>query len=201
MDKKADDAMDNMKEKIARHSRKLFDERGYHGAALRDVCELAGCKMPTIYYHYGNKENLFDEAVRVAFEGLVARLWAQLPEKASHKDYYVEMAKQKKRLSEDERIIYRLALKTWLGFDGNSASRQKLMEWEESAYRKTWESCADIVGSIQWAKFIARSVTEIIQRIVLFDDEVADGEIEEEIGMIFDVAARANINNNNENKK
>jgi AcrR family transcriptional regulator len=183
-----------MKEKIAHYARKLFDEHGYHGAALRDVCNLAGCKMPTIYYYYENKENLFDEVVRVAFEELVARLWSRLPEKAPHKDYYIEMVKQKKHLSEDERIIYRLALKTWLGFESSGRSRQKLLEWEDTTYRKTWETCADLVGSVQWAKFIARSVTELIQRIILLDDEISDGEIEEEIGMIFAVATHANIN-------
>jgi len=64
--------MKKMKEKIAYYARKLFDEHGYHGAALRDVCKLAGCKMPTIYYYFENNEKLFDEAVRVAFEELVA---------------------------------------------------------------------------------------------------------------------------------
>ncbi|MDR0286765.1 MAG: TetR/AcrR family transcriptional regulator [Clostridiales bacterium] len=180
----------DMKETIANHARKLFDEHGYHGASLRDVCELSGCKMPTIYYHYQNKENLFDEVVLKAFEELVARLWEQLPDgsQTPHKEYFIEMVKQKKRISEDERIIYRLALKTWLGFEGCDASRQKLIEWEDFAYRKTWESCADVIGSEKWAKFIARSVTGIIQRIILLNEDVSDSEIEEEIGMIFDVA-------------
>ncbi|MDR0293594.1 MAG: TetR/AcrR family transcriptional regulator [Oscillospiraceae bacterium] len=185
--------MKTIKDKIAYHSRRLFDEHGYHGAALREVCKLAGCKMPTVYYHYKNKENLFDEAVRAAFEELVARLWAQLPKEVSGKEYYIAMVKQKKHLSEDERIIYRLALKTWLGFESCGGSRQKLREWEELAYRKTLENCAGIAGSVQWAKFIARSVTGIIQRIILMDDDIPDSEIEEEISMIFDVATHSNI--------
>ena len=161
--------MNEMKEKIAHHARKLFDEHGYHGAALRDVCKLAGCKMPTIYYYYENKEKLFDEVVRVSFEDLVSQLWEQLPEEAPYREHCIAMVKQKKQLTENERTIYRLALKTWLGFESCSQSRQKLMEWEQDTYQRTWINCKNIVGSAQWAKFIARSITEMIQSIIILD--------------------------------
>lgn len=116
--------MEPMKEKIAYHARRLFDIHGFHGTALRDICKLAGCKMPTIYYYYENKEKLFDEVVRVAFEELVARLWTQLPKDISHIEYNIQKVIQKKHLSEDERIIYRLAIKTWLRCDGFDECRK-----------------------------------------------------------------------------
>lgn len=184
--------MEPMKEKIAYHARRLFDEHGFHGTALRDVCKLAGCKMPTIYYYYENKERLFDEVVRVAFEELVARLWAQLPKDLSYIDYNIQKVIQKKHLTEDERIIYRLAMKTWLRCDGCEESRKKLMEWEQSAYQKACAEYAPIVVSEQWAKFIARSITEIIQRIILLQEDIPDDEIAEEIKMIFEVATHSN---------
>lgn len=184
--------MELMKEKIAYHARRLFDEHGFHGTALRDVCKLAGCKMPTIYYYYENKEKLFDEVVRVPFEELVARLWAQLPKDLSYREYNIQKVIQKKHLSEDERIIYRLAMKTWLRCDGCEVSREKLIEWEQKTYQIAWEAYSSFVGSVQWAKFIARSITGIIQRIILLEEDIPDSEIKEEINMIFDVATYSN---------
>ena len=183
--------MELMKDKIAYCSRRLFDEHGYHGTALRDVCKLAGCKMPTIYYYYESKEKLFDEVVRAAFEELVARLWTQLPENVPYKDYCTAMVIQKKNLSEEERIIYRLAMKTWLGFDGCGETRRRLMDWAQNTSELNWEKCADIVASKQWAKFICRSVTNLIQLIILTDEEISDDEIRGEVSMIFDVAAHS----------
>jgi len=183
--------MDDMKEKIAYHSRRLFDKHGFHGAALRDVCKLAGCKMPTIYYYYENKDNLYDQVVRVAFEELVPRLWERLPKDVSYQDYNTQMVIQKKYLSEEERIIYRLAMKTWLGFDGCEISRRRLMDWAQATYEHSWKMYADIVASKQWAKFISRSVTSLIQLIILAEEDISDDEICEEIAMIFDVATHS----------
>jgi AcrR family transcriptional regulator len=184
--------MDNMKEKIAGCSRRLFDKHGFHGTSLRDICGKAGCKMPTIYYYFGNKENLFDEAVRVAFEELVKKLWARLPDNVPGREYKTLMVIQKKHLSKDERIIYRLAMKTWLGFDGCEKSRQKLMDWARLSYEKNWKEYADMLVSKQWAKFISHSVTGLIQRIILTEEDISDDEIREEINMIFDVATHSN---------
>ncbi|MBB2183469.1 hypothetical protein H0486_11320 [Lachnospiraceae bacterium MD1] len=130
----------------------------------------------------------------MAFEDLVARLWTQLPKDVSYIEYNIHKVIQKKHLTEDERIIYRLAMKTWLRCEGCEECRKKLMEWEQRAYHKAWEEYASIVGSVQWAKFIARSITEMIQRIVLLEEDIPDNEIREEINMIFDVATYSNKN-------
>lgn len=186
--------MEPMKDRISYFARKLFEERGYHGTALRDICELAGCKMPTIYYYFENKEKLFDEVVRVAFEKLVERLWSQLPKDLSYREYNIKKVIQKKHLTEDEKRIYRLAMRTWLKCDGTEDSRKKLMEWEQMAYKKAYDEYALVVGSLMWAKFIARAITEMIQRIILLDEDIPDSEIAEEINMIFEVATHSNKN-------
>ena len=182
------DNMDDMKDKIAHHSRKLFDIHGYHGAALRDICELAGCKMPTIYYYYENKEKLFDQVVREAFQELVPKLWSRLPQDVSYQEYDTQMVIQKKYLSEEERIIYRLAMKTWLGVDGCAETRRKLIDWGNDIFINNWNRLNGIVISEQWSKFISRSITEMIQRIILMEEDIPDNEIYEVINMIYDVA-------------
>ncbi len=51
--------------RILREATRLFAERGYGGASVREIVESAGVTKPVLYYHYGNKEGLFLEAVRL----------------------------------------------------------------------------------------------------------------------------------------
>lgn len=43
---------------------KLFSERGFSNVSIRDICEAAGVTPPTIYHHFGNKNQLFQEVTR-----------------------------------------------------------------------------------------------------------------------------------------
>lgn len=41
----------------------LFAERGYSATSVREVVEAAGCKKPTLYYYFQNKEHLYLELI------------------------------------------------------------------------------------------------------------------------------------------
>lgn len=151
--------------------------------------------MPTVYYYFTNKELLFDKIVRENFECLVERLEKELTEGLPIKESYIQRVINKKTLSQDEKLIYRLALKTWLGFEGCEFSRQKLVEWEQAAYEKMYKKCMKEINSITWAKFFTRSFTNIIQRMMLLEEDISDDEIREEISMIYEVAAQQKNNN------
>ena len=62
-------------------------------------------------------------------------------------------------------------------------------------YEKTYKKCMSEIKSIMWAKFFARSFTNIIQRIMLLEEDIPDDEIREEINMIFEVAMNQKNNN------
>ena len=47
---------------------KLFAERGYAGASVRDVAAAAGVKPATIYAHYPSKEHVLAELCRIGHE-------------------------------------------------------------------------------------------------------------------------------------
>jgi AcrR family transcriptional regulator len=47
---------------------KLFAERGYAGASVRDVAAAAGVKPATIYAHYPSKEHILAELCRIGHE-------------------------------------------------------------------------------------------------------------------------------------
>jgi AcrR family transcriptional regulator len=47
---------------------RVFVERGFHGAAVREIAREAGFTNPVLYYHFGGKEELYDAVIRIAFE-------------------------------------------------------------------------------------------------------------------------------------
>jgi TetR/AcrR family acrAB operon transcriptional repressor len=47
---------------------RVFVERGFHGAAVREIAREAGFTNPVLYYHFGGKEELYDAVIRAAFE-------------------------------------------------------------------------------------------------------------------------------------
>jgi TetR/AcrR family acrAB operon transcriptional repressor len=54
---------------------KLFGQRGYSGTTLRLIAQEAGCSRGPIYWHFANKEELFEEILaysQVPLEQLVA---------------------------------------------------------------------------------------------------------------------------------
>ena len=52
------------KEAIRNAAAELFAEKGFTATSTREICERAGITKPVLYYHFGNKEQLYEELVR-----------------------------------------------------------------------------------------------------------------------------------------
>ena len=52
--------MSTTREKILDVSLELFSQRGYSAVSIRDICKRVGIKESSIYYHFENKQNIFD---------------------------------------------------------------------------------------------------------------------------------------------
>ncbi len=48
----------------------LFAEHGYDGVSIRDITGLAGVRLAMASYHFGSKENLFDQVIARRAEAL-----------------------------------------------------------------------------------------------------------------------------------
>ena len=42
----------------------LFFAHGYHGVSIRDIVQACGLSNAALYYHFGNKQNLYAEVIR-----------------------------------------------------------------------------------------------------------------------------------------
>jgi TetR/AcrR family transcriptional regulator len=55
------------KEAIRDAAAELFAEKGFAATSTREICQRAGITKPVLYYHFGNKEQLYEELVLDTF--------------------------------------------------------------------------------------------------------------------------------------
>lgn len=65
---------DSMKGKILASARKLFGEYGFHGTTTRMIAKDVGIDISTLYYHWGEKGDLYEAVVWDINEGLRLKL-------------------------------------------------------------------------------------------------------------------------------
>jgi len=53
----------NMRKRILIEAKELFRKKGYASVSINDIVKTVGITKPTLYYYYGDKENLFTQVV------------------------------------------------------------------------------------------------------------------------------------------
>lgn len=48
---------------------RLFQQKGYRGVSVNELCQRSGLSKPTLYYYFGDKENLFVQVLRHKLHG------------------------------------------------------------------------------------------------------------------------------------
>ena len=62
------------RDRLLEAAARVFAERGYRGATMREIADRAGANLASANYHFGSKLDLYREVVSVQFERLEARL-------------------------------------------------------------------------------------------------------------------------------
>jgi AcrR family transcriptional regulator len=65
---------------ILKHALAAFEEHGYHGTTVRDIGRRVGVTVPTLYYHFDNKQAILVELLMTSMEVLLARCRVALAE-------------------------------------------------------------------------------------------------------------------------
>jgi len=78
---------DSMKGRVLSAARTLFSEYGYHGTTTRMIAKEVGIDISTLYYHWGEKKDLF-ESVVVDVLGDWRAMLKDLEQKAKGKALY-----------------------------------------------------------------------------------------------------------------
>ncbi|MFH1983775.1 MAG: TetR/AcrR family transcriptional regulator [Pseudomonadota bacterium] len=88
---KARQAPDGMKAKILTTARRLFGEYGYHGVTARMIAQAVGIDVSTLYYHWGEKQDLY-EAVLVDLNDEIREKLKEIEKAVRGKDLGTRLA-------------------------------------------------------------------------------------------------------------
>lgn len=88
--------MNETKERILGVSLDLFSQRGYSAVSIRDICKEVGIKESSIYYHFKNKQAIFDELLcrfQKRATDMMTHLTSLMTDECKHfgDDYYMEV--------------------------------------------------------------------------------------------------------------
>ena len=62
------------KQRLLEAAGRIFAERGYEAATVRDICAQADVNLAAVNYHFGDKERLYIEAVKWAHAQKLAKI-------------------------------------------------------------------------------------------------------------------------------
>lgn len=81
--------MADTKQRILEVSLELFSQKGFSAVSIRDICGKVQIKESTVYYHFKNKQAIFDELL-LQFEKKATDMMAQLERELAIKSFSVE---------------------------------------------------------------------------------------------------------------
>ncbi|MGW0605164.1 TetR/AcrR family transcriptional regulator [Streptomyces sp. NPDC002644] len=62
------------------HAMEAFNEQGYHGTSVRDIASRVGVTVPSLYYHYENKQALLATLLETSIKDVLDRCRAATAE-------------------------------------------------------------------------------------------------------------------------
>lgn len=92
----------------------LFARKGFEGASVRDITAAAQVTVPTLYYHFKDKDGLYQAALKESAENLLELLKKVDDPNASLRDRFIALAKAKMRLAIEKDLGIKLLTKEWI---------------------------------------------------------------------------------------
>jgi len=183
--------MNEVRQTIIHEAVRLFSEKGYHGASMRDIMIAAGCTQPTLYYYFDNKQALFREAVLGEFQRMMTAVIGDVDPSLPVKDIYVRAVIKRKHFSEYQKQVYRLAIQGWYHLLGDEIVEAQLCEWVEQVIngRKGFlaKHISDPARLDTFTALLMNVFLNLTEQIILKDADIPDEEIDRRFTMLFEL--------------
>ena len=176
----------NMREIIKKAALTVFEDKGFYRAGIRDIAALASCSLPTLYYYFKNKEGLFEAVVCDAYKSITNQIEEQIPEGVSLLDRFYFSVLQRQMMDEEQKKVFRIAIKMQLGIEGFESAREQLGKWEEQRRARELSMITDAVGDPVFAGVVMRVVDNMLQRSILSGEALSPEQIRQELGYLLD---------------
>ena len=179
------------KERILENAVQIFSEKGFFGTSMRDIATASGCSLPTLYYHYTSKNDLFEEIVVNQFLLVTEKMNKAVDFSAGPEDIYFQVLKTRKELSGFDKAVYKMTLKVWMGFEDKGEVWEKVAAWEKRRSEANQNLVARAVKntSVQedLTEILINYMENVITRIVLLDEDLDDAKLKRQIGLLFQI--------------
>lgn len=99
------------KEAIRNAAAELFAEKGFAATSTREICQRAEVTKPVLYYHFGNKEQLYEELVLDTFAEYQKELRRALRHGRTPREKLVEVLSAMFRFTRQKQNHWRLGFR------------------------------------------------------------------------------------------
>ena len=97
---------------------KLFADKGFNGTSMRDIAKAVGTTLPTIYYYFGNKQDLYQSILREVIEKFIETTATAAVEVGGIREKLIAMGMAKHRFIAENREMMMLYLREMYGPKG-----------------------------------------------------------------------------------
>lgn len=177
----------DLKAKIKHVAINSFNKDGFFGASIRDIAKEANCSLPTIYYYFISKKELFDEIIKKDFFELLNNRAVKLKSDDAV-NFYVDFVYGLNDLAEYDKKVYRLAVKVYLSFDGDEELIKIIDDWEKTIFprhREIIRSHFNLNYTDAQIRTLVHLLENMIERIVVKNENPSRNEIREEIETVL----------------
>ncbi|MCX6288013.1 MAG: TetR/AcrR family transcriptional regulator [Bacteroidetes bacterium] len=68
------DKIQHTEEKILESARQIFHQKGFNGAKMQEIADLAGINKALLHYYFRNKESLFEKVFNETFSQMASKM-------------------------------------------------------------------------------------------------------------------------------
>ncbi len=177
-----------LSEKIKQTAVEHFNRDGYHGTTIRHIANEVGCSLPMVYYYYKSKKDLFHEIIKNDYFALLQKQSQQL-KMTNVIDFYTAFVFGINHLSAYDKMVYRLGIKVYLGFDGDDELADIMNEWEKNILPRHHALIMPHLKSAANSAAVVRTLMHLlenlIESIVVKNRFLSEQEIREELSVVL----------------